>query len=63
MRSFFSSHALSLVLATAASLFIPTGAQAAEQGYPADQTGRRNLDRRLRFLRPLDAYRRMVRPR
>ena len=38
MRSFFSSHALSLVLATAASLFIPTGAQAADQGYPVDET-------------------------
>lgn len=38
MRSFFSSHALSLVLATAVSLFIPTGAQAADQGYPVDET-------------------------
>lgn len=38
MRSFFSSHALSLVLATAVSLVIPVGAQAADQGYPVDET-------------------------
>ena len=38
MRSFFSFHALPLILATAASFFIYADAQAAEQGYPADET-------------------------
>ncbi|MGN0910954.1 MAG: hypothetical protein ACI4NV_05980 [Thermoguttaceae bacterium] len=38
MRSLLSSHAFSLILAAAVSLFVSADAQAADQGYPVDET-------------------------